>query len=238
MDLTEKVILVTGANRGIGKSISLRLASMGARVAVTGRNMAMLDKVVKEINETGGISKGFKLDVAIDNQAHNVTKNILDIWGQIDVLINNAGVYMYETPVWKTSVEQWDYVMNTNLRGLFLTCNAVIPHMMERNQGHIVNIGSSSGKVADDEEGKSGSGPYSASKFGVVGYTMSLAKSLYPYGIKVNGVNPGWVDTDMTRNEIPAGGSDWIKPEEIADAVGYLLTQTPYVMSGQFIDIF
>ena len=67
---------------------------------------------------------------------------------------------------------------------------------------------------------------------------MSLAKSLYPYGIKVNVVNPGWVDTDMTRNEIPAGGSDWIKPEEIADAVGYLLTQTPYVMSGQFIDIF
>ena len=120
-----------------------------------------------------------------------------------------------------------------------------IPDMQRRNSSHdgtksrsYSNIGSSSGKVADDEEGKSGSGPYSASKFGVVGYTMSLAKSLYPYGIKVNGVNPGWVDTNMTRNEIPAGGSDWIKPEEIADAVGYLLTQTPYVMSGQFIDIF
>ena len=238
MDLTDKVVLVTGANRGIGRSISLSLASMGARIAATGRNMEMLDQVVKEIREIGGIAQGFTLDVATDNEAHDVIKNILDSWGQSDVLINNAGVYLYNTPVWKTSVEQWDYVMNTNLRGLFLTCNAIIPHMMERNQGHIVNIGSSAGRFVDYEEGQSGSGAYSASKFGVVGYTMSLAKSLYPYGIKVNGVNPGWVDTDMARTGIPEGGDDWIKPEEIADAVKYLLTQTPYVMSGQFIDIF
>jgi NAD(P)-dependent dehydrogenase (short-subunit alcohol dehydrogenase family) len=238
MDINEKVILVTGANRGIGKSISLAMANLGAKVAVTGRDLNSLNTVVEEIENHNGTAKSFTLDVTKDNQAIEVANSVLREWGRLDVLINNAGVCLYDTPVWKTSVEEWDYIMNTNLRGLFLACHAVIPHMMEQKEGCIINIGSSAGKVIEDEKGLYSYGPYATSKWGVVGYTISLAKSLIQYGITVNGINPSWVDTDMARNRVPGGSENWIKPEEIASAVKYLITEAPKTMTGQFIDMF
>ena len=129
------------------------------------------------------------------------------MWGRIDVLVNNAGGITYDTPVWATTMEQWDEVMNTNLRGMHLVCRAVIPHMMQRKRGVIVNIGSSSGRRPDSEYGA-----YATSKWGVVGYTASLAHSLRNYGIRVNGINPDWVDTDMARAYNPSGDPDWIAP--------------------------
>ncbi len=112
--------------------------------------------------------------------------------GRIDLLVNNAGVTNYNTPVWATTMEEWDEVMNTNLRGMHAVCRAVAPHMMERKQGVIINIGSS---VVGQPSAYYGA--YPASKWGVVGYTISLAHSLRVHGIKVNGINPGGVDTDM-----------------------------------------
>ena len=136
-------------------------------------------------------------------------------------------------PVWATTVEQWDDVMGANLRGMFLTCRAVVPHMMRRERGVIINIGSSSGRVPEGDYGA-----YVASKYGVVGYTASLAHSLRPYGIQVNGINPDWVDTDMARAEIPEGDPSWITTEQMAQAALYLAAQAPTLMTGQFIDMF
>ena len=232
MNIQDKVALITGSGRGMGRAISLGLAKNGVKVALTGRNQSLLDKTAKEIEEAGGNAKTFLLDVTDDRQAESVSKEVYEEWGSIDILVNNAGVIVYDKPVWETTLEEWNFIMDTNLKGTFLTCKAVLPYMMQKGAGYIINIGSSSGKEPDDEYG-----PYAASKWGVVGYTASLAKSLIGQGIIVNGINPTWVDTDMARAYIPEGDPDWVTQNEISDAVIYLLTKAPKAMTGKFIDI-
>ena len=175
MVLKDRVALITGAGRGIGRAIALTFAVEGARTVVTGRNMERLAQVVDEIRAGGGDAEAFALDVTSEGDAVRVTEQVIEAWGQIDVLVNNAGVITYHTPVWDTTIEQWDEVMNTNLRGMFLACRAVIPHMMQREKGVIINIGSSSGRQPEGDYGA-----YVTSKYGVVGYTASLAHSLRP----------------------------------------------------------
>ena len=233
MNIQDKVALITGSGRGMGRAISLGLAKNGVKVALTGRNQSLLDKTAKEIEEAGGNAKTFLLDVTDDRQAESVSKEVYEEWGSIDILVNNAGVIVYDKPVWETTLEEWNFIMDTNLKGTFLTCKAVLPYMMQKGAGYIINMGSSSGKEPDDEYG-----PYAASKWGVVGYTASLAKSLIGQGIIVNGINPTWVDTDMARAYIPEGDPDWVTQNEISDAVIYLLTKAPKAMTGKFIDIF
>ena len=233
MLLEDKVALITGAGRGIGRSIALTFAREGALALVTGRNMARLAEVVDQIRAGGGKAEAFSLDVTNDGDASRVVEQVIANWGTVDLLVNNAGVITYNTPVWETTMEQWDEVMNTNLRGMHLLCRAVAPHMISRGRGIIINIGSSSGRRAEGENGA-----YVASKWGVVGYTASLAQSLRPYGISVNGINPDWVDTDMARASHPEGDPGWINPDEVAEAALYLATGAPRLMSGQFIDMF
>ena len=233
MNIQDKVALITGSGRGMGRAISLGLAKNGVKVALTGRNQRLLDKTAKEIEEAGGNAKTFLLDVTDDRQAESVSKEVYEEWGSIDILVNNAGVIVYDKPVWETTLEEWNFIMDTNLKGTFLTCKAVLPYMMQKGAGYIINMGSSSGKEPDDEYG-----PYAASTWGVVGYTASLAKSLIGQGIIVNGINPTWVDTDMARAYIPEGDPDWVTQNEISDAVIYLLTKAPKAMTGKFIDIF
>lgn len=233
MLLGGRVALITGAGRGIGRAIAEAFAGEGARVAVTGRNPQLLAQVVDGIRGSGGTAEAYTLDVTRSEDAERATQQVVETWGQIDILVNNAGVITYDTPVWETTPAQWDQVMDTNLRGMFLVCRAVIPHMMERGQGTIINIGSSSGREPEGDYGA-----YVTSKYGVVGYTASLAWSLRPHGIRVNGINPGWVDTDMAREEQPEGNPEWITAEEIARAALYLGAHAPNAMTGQFIDIF
>ena len=233
MSLNGKVVLITGTGRGIGRAIALAFAGEGARVAATGRNTQRLAAVVEEIRAGGGTASAFELDVTNSEDAVRVANQVAAIWGRIDILVNNAGVITYNTPVWSTTIEQWDQVMNTNLRGTFLVSRAVIPHMMQRQEGVIINVGSSSGRQPDSDYGA-----YATSKWGVVGYTASLAHSVHPHGIRVNGINPGWVDTDMARENCPRGNPEWITGEQIAQAALYLATRAPNAMTGQFIDIF
>lgn len=233
MLLGGKVALITGAGRGIGRAIALAFAGEGAHVAVTGRNVRLLDQAVSEIHGGGGSADACALDVTKPEDAEHAVQQVIETWGQIDILVNNAGVITYDTPVWATTPEQWDHVMNTNLRGMFLMCRAAIPRMMERGEGTIINIGSSSGRTPEGDYGA-----YVTSKYGVVGYTASLAHSLRPHGIRVNGINPGWVDTDMAREQHPEGNPEWITVEEIAQAALYLAAHAPKAMTGQFIDIF
>ena len=225
--------MITGAGRGIGRAIVLAFAKEGAKVAVTGRTKERRDQVAAEVVAGGGEALAFPLDVTKDDEVIDAVREITSAWGQIDILVNNAGVTAYNTPVWSTSVEEWDTTMKINLRGVFICCRAVIPLMMERNRGVIINIGSVSGRIADGNYGS-----YNASKWGVLGYTTSLARSLRPHGIRVNGVNPGWVDTEMARQDDPAGDPEWSTPEEIAQAVLFLASRAPRDMTGQFIDVF
>ena len=162
--LKDRVALITGGGRGIGRAIATTFAREGARTAVTGRSMDRLSQVVDEIRAEGGVAQAFELDVTREGDAVRVAEQVVEAWGQIDILVNNAGIIVYDTPVWATTVEHWDQVMNTNLRGMFLVCRAVVPHMMRREQGVIINIGSSSGRQPEGDYGA-----YVASKFGVVG---------------------------------------------------------------------
>ena len=233
MLLSGQVAVITGAGRGIGRSIALTFAGEGARVAVTGRTKERRDRVAAEITAAGGEARPFTLDVTKDVEVSEAIRQVLSTWGQIDILVNNSGVVVYNTPTWATTVDEWDSEMNVNLRGTFLCCHAVIPQMMERGRGIIINIGSSAARMPAEE-----GGPYTATKWGVVGYTASLARSIRPYGIRVNGINPGWVDTDMARAVEPEGDPEWSTPEEIAQVALFLAAQAPRDMTGQFIDVF
>lgn len=233
MRLQDKVAVITGAGRGIGRHISLAFAKEGAKIAVTGRTKERREQVVNEIVKEGGEARPISLDVSRDGDVLDAVKQVLDDWGRIDILVNSAGIIQYNTPVWKTTVEEWDEMMNINLRGTFLCCHAVVPHMVEQGSGTIINIASSAARMADDDLG-----PYTASKWGVAGYTTSLAKSVRPHGIRANALNPGWVDTDMSREFDPKGDPEWSTPQEIAGAALYLATDAPRDMTGQFIDIF
>ncbi len=233
MTLDGQVAQITGAGRGLGRAIALTLARNGARIAVSGRTQESRERVAAEIVATGGEARSFELDVTRENEVLQAVAEVLSAWGRIDILVNNAGIIQYDSPVWETTVEEWDAMMAVNLRDMFLCCRAVVPHMMERNRGVIINMGSSSGRMADHEYG-----PYSATKWGVVGYTVSLARSLRPHGIRVNGINPGWVDTDMSRAVEPQGDPGWSTAEEIARTALFLAGQAPRDMTGQFIDVF
>ena len=233
MLLEGDVALITGAGRGIGRAIALCFAREGAGTVLTGRDMDRLQRVAQEIRAAGGEAAAFHLDVTRDDEATRVVDEVFATWGRIDVLVNNAGVITYDTPLWATTLDQWDEVMNTNLRGMHLVSRAVVPYMMQRDRGIIINIGSSSGRRPDSEYGA-----YATSKWGVVGYTVSLADSLRPHGVWVNGINPDWVDTDMARAYNPYGDPEWIPPEEVAQAALYLAAQAPGAMTGQFIDLF
>ena len=154
--------------------------------------------------------------------------------GKTSLLHSLAGIIHPDTPVWKTSISDWDEEMTTNLRGTFLCCHYVVPHMVKRRSGVIINIGSSSGTIPEDM-----SGAYGATKWGVIGYTTSLAKSVRPHGVRVNGLNPGWVETGMTEGQKPAmAGPEWTQPEDIARAAMYLAVYAPADMTGQFINLF
>lgn len=231
--LNDQVILITGASRGIGREVAYTCAQAGALVIVSARTQLGYESVVQEIRERGGRAEGVSLDVTLQESVKRAVVEIIERHQRIDGLVNCAGVIQYDTPVWKTSVEEWDQMMQVNLRGTFLCCHEVIPHMVNEGAGRIVNLASSSARMADDDLG-----PYTASKWAVAGYTTSLARSVRPHGVRVNGVNPGWVDTDMSRAYQPDGDSDWSTPVEIANAILYLFTLAPRDMTGQFLDIF
>ena len=233
--LRDKVALVTGAGRGIGRAISTTLANEGARLALTGRNISRLDQVKSEIERAQGQAGVWKMDVSQESSVRDTVKKIISDWGHIDILVNNAAIIHPEMPVWNTSISEWDEEMKVNLRGTFLCCHFVLPHMINQGSGAVINIGSSSGTIGEESYGA-----YGATKWGVIGYTKSLAMSVRQYGVKVNGLNPGWVETDMTAGtDIPSdAGPEWTQPEDIGRASLFLAAHAPADMTGQFINLF
>ncbi|HEY9769354.1 MAG TPA: 3-oxoacyl-[acyl-carrier-protein] reductase [Coleofasciculaceae cyanobacterium] len=221
--LKEKVAVVTGASRGIGKAAALALANQGAKIVVNyARSSDAAEATVQEIAQAGGEAIALQADVSKSDEVDNLIKATLDKFGRIDVLVNNAGITK-DTLLLRMKPEQWQAVIDLNLTGVFLCTKAVSKTMLKQRSGRIINIASVAGQM-----GNPGQANYSAAKAGVIGFTKTVAKELANRGITVNAVAPGFIETDMTNDLksddiisfIPLGR--YGKPEEVAGAIRFL----------------
>lgn len=213
-NLSGKVAIVTGGSRGIGKYISKRLAHEGASVAIAGRTLADLRVVAEEIVEDGGRVIVVQTDVSNEKSVHRLLSKTLTEFGTIDILVNNAGQYM-EKSVTDMSVEEWNNVIGTNLTGPFLLSRAVLPEMIEKMDGTIVMISSTSGKRA-----KANSTAFSASKFGIEGFSEALLREVRNYNVRVIVVTPSAVDSSDDPQQLLKGGEGAkLRAEDVAKVV-------------------
>ncbi len=221
--LKDKVALVTGASRGIGKAAAIALVGQGAKVVVNyARSSEAAEAIVQAITAAGGEAIALQADVSQAEQVDNLIKQTLDKFGRIDVLVNNAGITK-DTLLLRMKPEQWQAVIDLNLTGVFLCTKAVSKIMLKQRSGRIVNIASVAGQM-----GNSGQANYSAAKAGVIGFTKTVAKELANRGITVNAVAPGFIETDMTQDLKSDKIIDFIplgrygKPEEVAGTIRFL----------------
>lgn len=190
-DLSDKVAMVTGSTRGLGEVTAVALAKAGADVAVCGRNTVDLDRVSSAIKDLGRDSAGFVLDVTSRASVHDGVDRILKHFGKVDILVNNAGTN-YRVPVLEYPEEAWDLVINTNLKGYFLVAQAVVPQMLERGYGKVINMSSIFGKVPLPDQLA-----YASSKGGVNQMTKVMALEWAKQGVRVNAIGPTYFETDM-----------------------------------------
>lgn len=232
--------IVTGASRGIGKSIAMVLARAGAKVALAARNADRLRQVANEITTAGGEALILPTDVRDPNQCSDLVSAVLQAWGRVDILVNNAGVGA-SGPIGTVTEERWDEVLDTNLKSMFLLSQAVAPPMQAQGWGRIVNISS----IAAQTGGVSGAVAYSASKGGALAFTKSLARDLAPFGITVNAITPGQIQTDMGSvpedrlpeilRLIPLGRLG--APEDIAFPTLFLCSEEAGYITGATLDV-
>lgn len=215
--LSGKVSIVTGAGRGIGKAISLALGRAGARVALAARSESQLRAVAEEIQRERGEALVIPADLTRDEDMERLVKETVGRWGSIDYLINNAG-WGKTAPIVKARVEDWDQMLRINLRAPMVLSRLVLPTLIGNGGGAIINIGSVSGK-----SGHANVSAYSASKFGLIGFTESLYEEAREYGIKVAVILPGFVDTDLIPPNRKIDRSKMIRPEDVAEAVLFVL---------------
>lgn len=239
--LEGKAALVTGASRGIGRAIAISLAEAGADVAVnySGSEQAA-EEVVRHIESLGRRAFKVKADVASSAQVEEMVKQVLDQFGKLDILVNNAGITR-DNLIMRMKEEEFDQVMNTNLKGVFNCVKAVTRPMMKQRSGKIINISSVVGVL-----GNAGQANYVAAKAGVIGLTKSAARELASRNIAVNAVAPGFIETDMTDKLTPEQRGQMLqqipaarlgKPEDIARVVRFLASDDSAYMTGQTIHV-
>jgi len=217
--IREKVAIVTGASRGIGRAIAVKLASEGVLVALTARSEAKLRQVQHDIEAGGGTAYGIAADLADPGSAQSIVSQTVAKFGRLDILINNAGMATL-SPLIDTTVAQWDRLMAVNARAPFLLCKVAIPHIKAAGGGAIIQIVSVIGV-----KGYINQGAYTASKHALMGMSKVLAQEVQPYNIRVHTILPGGVATDMLDQMRPdLQKSTLMAPEEIADIVLFLLT--------------
>ena len=228
MKLKDQVSIVTGSGRGIGRAIALALAKEGSQVVVIARTESEIESVAQEINSLGGKAIAIKADVTNESEVKSMVQTVIDKFGRIDILINNAG-YAKHAYIQDISNDLWDTTMNINLRGIMLCTRAVYSYMMNQQSGYIINISSGAGK-----NGGSMYATYSTSKFGVIGFTESLAAEGRRYGIKASVICPGPVATKMRAGNHPNDDvSKLMQPEDIADVALFLVTQPKRAYIGE-----
>ncbi len=240
MLLADRVALVTGGGRGIGRAISLALAAEGARVAVCDVDEEPACGVAREIGEAGGEALAVKVDVTDPDSVAAAVDKVLDSFGRVDILVNNAGVTRDRLLV-RMDVEDWEVVLGVNLRGTFLFTKAVARSMMKQRCGAIVNVASVIGII-----GNAGQGNYAASKAGVIGLTKTAAREFAGRGIRVNAVAPGFIETRMTDalsedvkgkmlEVIPSGRFG--TPQDVSDVVVFLASDMARYVTGQVVNV-
>jgi 3-oxoacyl-[acyl-carrier protein] reductase len=241
MLLGGKVAIVTGASRGIGRATAIELAKAGAKVVVNyAGNQAAAEQVVSLIKENGGEAIAFKADVSNAEAVDALIKTTQETFGRIDILVNNAGITK-DNLLMRMKEEEWDAVINTNLKGIFTCTKAVARSMMKQKSGKIINMTSVVGIM-----GNAGQSNYAAAKAGVIGFTKSMAKELASRGINVNAIAPGFISTDMTAvlseqvkdelaHQIPLNRLG--NPEDVAAAVLFLASDAANYITGQTIHV-
>lgn len=239
--LSGKVAFVTGASRGIGRAVALRLAADGAKVALNfASNSAKAEAVKAEIEAAGGTAMLMQGDVAKFEVVAELIKKVVNEWGRLDILINNAGITRDNLLI-KMSEDDFDRVISTNLKGVFNCTKAVTKLMMKQRGGRIVNMSSVVGLKGNISQAN-----YAAAKAGIIGFTKSAARELASRGVTVNAVAPGFINTDMTAalsekvkevllQEIPAGRMG--TPEDVANAVAFLVSDEAAYITGQVLSV-
>jgi 3-oxoacyl-[acyl-carrier protein] reductase len=240
LELTGKVALVTGAAQGIGKAVALLLARNGADLVVSDINLEKAQETAKEIQAIGRKALAVKVDVANLRDVERMVQAVLEQLHQIDILVNNAGITR-DKLILRMTEEDWDAVIDVNLKGTFNCTKVVIRHMSKQKSGKIVNIASVVGEM-----GNAGQANYSASKAGVIGFTKTIAREFAQRGINVNSIAPGYVETPMT-NALPEKVKEELKrmipmerlgrPDDIAEAVLFLVSASSNYITGQVLNV-
>ncbi len=238
--LAGKVAIVTGASKGIGREVALALAVQGAKVIAVARTKELVEDTARQCRESGAEAAAYTADVTKFEQAEQIAKEVADKFGRIDVLVNNAGVTR-DNLLLRMSDEEWQQVLDTNLKGAFNWTKAVARHMLRQKSGRIINISSVVGVV-----GNAGQANYAASKAGIIGLSKSAAKELASRGITVNVVAPGFITTDMTANLRPEAKEAALKaiplgqfgtPRDVAATVAFLAGEGAAYITGQVLQV-
>jgi len=240
MTLAGRVALVTGASQGIGRTCALRLAEAGATVAVAARNQEKLDELVRQITASGGKAAAFPVDVADEEQIKAAFKSALGQLGKIDILVNNAGITRDQL-VMRMKRPDWDSVLNTNLTSAYLCIQQVMSSMLKQRWGRIINITSIFGQM-----GQAGQANYAASKAGLIGLTMAIAREVGSRNITCNAVAPGFIETAMTSglsDDFKQNALKMIplarigKSEDVASAVAFLASDQASYITGHVLNV-
>jgi 3-oxoacyl-[acyl-carrier protein] reductase len=239
MDLSGKVAIVTGSSRGIGKAIALKLADAGASVVVTG-HIEDAEPVAKEIRAKGRQSLAVRASVTSAADIEKLVEATLSTFGRVDILVNNAGITRDQL-VLKMSEDDWDAVLDTNLKSVFLCTRAVLRPMLKQRWGRIINISSVIGLI-----GNPGQANYAASKAGIIGFTRTIAKEVGSRGITANVIAPGFIETRMTQAMNQAQRQELMKriplgslgtPEDVAEAAAFLASDRARYITGQVLGV-
>lgn len=244
MKLNGKFAIITGAGKGIGREAALAIAAEGATVVAVARTQSNLDETVRMIQDKGGCAISLSHDLTVGSEVQAMVDTVIETYGRIDILINNAGGYPSEIykniehqaiKLWEWSEDQWDQIIKTNLRIPFLCMNKILPIMIQQRSGKVVSVSSRMGRIASQM------GAYAVAKGGIITMTKTAAIQTQEYGIQVNAVSPGIVDTPGQRVYNHSVGQDDIamgSAADVAQAILYLLCDAPKAMNGQSIDLF